>query len=225
MYHNSWALVAPLLPLLVGAGCARPALPATSVRARVASRGPVSLTTTTEGAQQRAQRTWCEYLDVLHRRATQKDVRWSHHGECLRETSTASPVMLERTAACARRALDGVTGDPFTPAYAEAVRRCGSEALDASALSDPELEPFLAAICRRAEACDSMPYASCRAAIEPPLTTRLGRAIGALNDPSRARLRACISGAACNAPMGDRLSACVEPIMEKLLWLPPGRAQ
>jgi hypothetical protein len=221
MHHISWAPIAPLLLLLVGAGCARAAPPTAPSVAQVASREPIALRT--ESREQRAQRVWCEYLDALYRRATSRDVRWSHHEECLHAPSTASPAMLERTATCARRALDGLAGDPFTPAYAEAGRRCGSEALDASALAGPALEPFLQAICKRAETCDSMAYAECRAAIAPRLAARLGRAIGALNDASQARLAACLAHAACDEPMGDRLSGCVEPIMENLLWLPPGK--
>lgn len=203
---------------LVACGCARTPV-STGPRVALAPATPIAL----GSAQQRAQRAWCDYLDLLHRRAVAPGTTWPHHEACLREASNASPEMLERTASCARAALDGFEGDPLNAEYAAEVRRCGSEALDASALSESDIQPFLEAVCARAATCDGTPIDACRAAISARVSARLGRAIGAVNEASRARLRACFEQAACDSDMGDRLSGCVEPIMEKLLWLPPSR--
>lgn len=205
-----------------GAGCARP--PKSPKPPAVAERTTHvdvrKVAAAADPAQQRAQEAWCAYLDLLYHRATQVDSPWARRSECLGQRSTASPVMLERTASCARRALERFDGDPLTAAYAAEVRRCGAEALDAGTLSAAELEPWLDAICKRAETCDKAPYAECRASIATRITERLGRAIGALNDQSRERIRACITQAACSSSMGDRLGGCVEPVMDRLLWVP-----
>lgn len=174
------------------------------------------------GAQAEAQRAWCGYLDALFRRASNDAHPWPHREACLAATSTASPAMLVRTAECSRRALDTFDGDPLTPAYAAMVRRCGVEALDAGALDAAGLDPFLDAVCRRAAACDGTPYDVCRGAMPPHALGKLGRAIGAINEPSRARLHVCLNAVGCEVPLEDRLSGCLDPIMEKLLWLPPG---
>lgn len=206
---------------LASVGCARtePAPKPPTVAAR-ATHVDVKKGPAVDPAQQRAQAAWCSYLDLLYHRATQVDAPWSRRSECLGQVSTASPTMLEKTASCARRALEGFQGDPLTAAYAAEVRRCGSEALDACALSDAELQPFLTAICKRAETCDKAPYDECRASIAQRITERLGRAIGAVNDTSRERIRACIADAPCSSSMGERLAGCVEPVMEHLLWMP-----
>ncbi|APR83077.1 Hypothetical protein A7982_08426 [Minicystis rosea] len=223
----------PLLAIvLVAAGCGHAkesapvaAAPAPAPRAASpAVPAPAPAPTVDDAAaDRRAQRAWCDYLDALYKRASDEGKPWPHRDECLAQTSNASPAMLEHTAACSQRALDSFKGDPLTPEYAALVRRCGVEALDAGALSVAALEPYLDIVCRRAETCDQTPYKDCREAMEPRVAGRLGRAIGALNQTSRTRLRECLSTIGCEVPMGDRLSGCIEPIMEKLLWLPAGR--
>lgn len=128
--------------------------------------------------------------------------------------------MLERTASCSQKALDAMPGDPLTPEHALAVKRCGIAAIEASALSVGETEPYLETLCRRAERCEATSYTECRSLLQGAATARLGRAIGALNDTSRARIRTCLGEDACDATFGNRIAACVEPIMEGLLWLP-----
>ncbi|MFT3766726.1 MAG: hypothetical protein QM820_14610 [Minicystis sp.] len=175
-----------------------------------------------ETAEHHAQRAWCSYLDALFQRATTNRGVWPRRAECIAATSNASPAMLEHTASCSQKALDEFKGDPLTPEYAALVRRCGVEALDAGALSFEALDPYLEIVCRRAETCDQTPYKECRAGLAPRVASRLGRAIGAINEASRTRLRACLDTVGCEVPIGDRLSGCIEPIMDKLLWLPPG---
>ncbi len=214
----------PALLALALAGCShappaatppRPAAPAPRVEA------PRGEAPADVGAQRRAQRTWCGYLDELYQRASKDGSPWPRRDECLAHSSNASPEMLERTATCSQKALQSFSGDPLTPEYAALVKRCGSEALDSVALKPTEIDSFLEIVCRRAETCDQTPYTECRAALAPRVAARLGRTIGALNHESRARLRECLGTVGCEVPIGDRLSGCIEPIMDKLLWLPP----
>jgi len=217
--------------VIVAAGCAHaPNAPAVRAPAAPPARASATPAAVAEAlveahAQVRAQRVWCTYLDTLYRRASHDGSPWPHRDECLANTSNASPEMLERTATCSRRALDGFTGDPLTPEYAALVHRCGADALDSVALALGELDPFLEIVCRRAETCDATPYDECRAALAPRVMTRLGRAIGAINQGNRARLRTCLRTVGCEVRIGDRLSGCIEPIMDKLLWLPGGHAE
>lgn len=170
--------------------------------------------------EQHAQRTWCDYLEVLYQRATGDHAQWSRRAECISHASTASPVMLERTAKCSRKALDGFKGDPLTSEYAAQVRRCGAEAIEAATLSATEVEPFVEVLCQRAVACSSAAYSDCKAELANGLTTKLGRAIGSINLESRAALRECLQVPTCEQETGERLSECMEPIMRRLLWLP-----
>lgn len=185
---------APLVAALCASSCASPASPprAPVIAAAERVRADAPGAAAPQAARARAQRSWCGYLERLYQRATEKSAPWPRHAECLDQRSNAS---------------------------AE-VRRCGSEALDAVALGPAALEPFLEAICRRAQTCDGAPYDDCRAGLAPPVAARLGRAIGALEDASRARLLTCIGASECSDTMGERLTGCLEPIMERLLWLP-----
>lgn len=218
---------APLVAALCASSCASPASPprAPAIAAAGTARADASarVADAPRSAPARAQRSWCGYLERLYQRATEKSAPWPRHAECLEQRSNASAEMLERTATCADRALTAFTGDPISAEYAAEVRRCGSEALDALALGPAALEPFLEAICRRAQTCDGAPYDDCRAGLAPPVAARLGRAIGALGDASRARLLTCIGASECSDTMGERLTGCLEPIMERLLWLPTPR--
>jgi hypothetical protein len=174
-----------------------------------------------EGPDRHAQRVWCGYLDALYRRAG--DGRpWPRHGECLANRSNASALMLERTASCSRQALESLPGDPLTPEHALAVKRCGIAAIEATTLSERETDPYVETLCRHAERCEATSYTECRSLLQGPATARLGRALGALNEGSRARIRTCLGEDACGASFGERIAACVEPIMEGLLWLPEG---
>jgi hypothetical protein len=170
-------------------------------------------------AQTQAQQTWCGYLDALYTRAIGDGSRWGKLGDCLAEGSTASARLLARTAECSRKALDGFAGDPLSDAYAEEVRHCGAAALEAAALSPEEMEPYTSVLCERAVACGTVDYAPCLAVFEGPLGAKLRRAIGAINVESRARLRTCLEAAEC-ADVPSQVSACLEPIMDRLIWLP-----
>jgi hypothetical protein len=169
-------------------------------------------------AQRRAQRAWCEYLDALYHRATRDGTKWAQHERCNTETSTA-PELLERTAACSQQALDGFDGDPFTEAYAAAVKRCGATALEAMALSPDELEPFVSLACKQAPACGQGEVEGCRSDVTTRLGKRLGRAVGALNGESRIALRRCLQSSECQS-VDDRISGCLEPMLDRLLWTP-----
>jgi hypothetical protein len=217
----------PAIAIAVAAGCAKPEVaPAPRTAPPPAPKAPraeapAAPKEAAPGDQLEAQKAWCSYLDALFQRATKDGSTWPHREQCLSEKSNASPAMLAQTAKCSHAALDKFEGDPLTPEYAQLVRHCGVEALDASALGPEALEPFVDAICRRNEACGGGPLAACRAEMAPHIASRLGRAIGAINLESRDRLRTCLNVASCDLDMSDRLSGCIEPIMDKLLWLPP----
>lgn len=136
--------------------------------------------------------------------------------------STASPKLLKHTADCSLHALEIFDGDPFTTAYAGEVSRCGAAALDAAAVTRVEVEPFVAALCSRAAACGEASVASCRASFDPGVVINLERAVGAMNRRSRDELRVCLREPSCEA-LPDRISSCLEPIMDGLLWLPSER--
>ena len=221
---------APAIPFLALtlalSACARPHVPAhpeakAEPKARVAKVPAVDPPGTTP--QEHAQRTWCSYLEALYQRATRDGAAWGRLDECRAHRTTAAPVMLQRTAECSRKALDGFDGDPLSADYAVQVRRCGSEAVDAAALSEVEIEPVVTSVCQRVEACGEGSFAACRAGMDGHVSTRLGRAVGALNVESRDRLRSCLVEASCDSAMGERISGCLEPIMDGLLWLPPGQ--
>jgi hypothetical protein len=131
----------------------------------------------------------------------------------------ASPEVLTQTAECALHALNTFEGDPFTAAYAGEVSRCGVAALNAAAARSVEIEPFVGAICSRAVACGEATDLECRESFSPVLVLNLERAIGAMNRGGREQLRACLRATSCEALQG-RISTCLEPILDQLLWLP-----
>ena len=170
-------------------------------------------------AQGTAQRSWCHYLEALYLRATDGAKTWPRLAQCNAVRTPAAPVMLQRTADCSMTALTKFDGDPFTPAYAAEVTRCGRESLDATSLPTRDLAPYVQSICARAAACGSATDLECRAALAEHLGSNLCRAIGAINERGRAELRACLDSAACDA-VSDQVTGCLTPIMDRLLWLP-----
>jgi hypothetical protein len=225
MMPTSHAVVLSLAAFgAVALGCSRGAPPAHPTAPHAAAPLPppspvFESSTPAVDAQRKAQRVWCTYLDALYHRATQSGTRWAQLDRCNAETSTASPELLERTAACSQQALEGFDGDPFTPEYAAEVRRCGATVLEAVALSQDELEPFVSLACKQAPACGQGEVEGCRSDVAAHLGKRLRRAVGALNGESRMALRQCLQAAACQS-VEDRISGCLDPILDHLLWTP-----
>lgn len=170
-------------------------------------------------AQGAAQRSWCKYLEALYLRATEGATTWPRLSQCVVVRTPAAPTMLQRTAECSMAELGKFEGDPFTPAYAASVTRCGRESLDATTMPTSDLAPFVKSICARAAACGSAPDAECREALADTLAPSLCRAVGAINERGRAELRACLDSAACDA-VSEQITGCLTPIMDRLLWLP-----
>jgi hypothetical protein len=204
-------------------GCARPAAhraPATPQLDTSRPRGVFeSSVPPTPSAQRHAQEAWCAYLEALYRRATGDGTRWRQSTQCNAETSSAAPEMLERTATCAQEALAGFDGDPFTPEYAEAVKRCGTTVLDALALPAADVEPYVALVCQREPGCGEPERPSCRSDVAQRLGPRLARALGALNAESRVAVRRCLAASRCDA-VEERIDRCLEPALDRLLWTP-----
>jgi hypothetical protein len=212
---------ATLIGLFCAAGCgaggdasraaaprARPSVPAPS---------PAEVAEARELAQ--AQLAWCAYLQELYVRAQEGATKWPNFEECAKVRTTASPRMLKQTADCSLRALKQFEGDPFTAEYAAEVSRCGSEALDSMRVSPAELAPIVATVCGRAASCGQIGYAECRQGLEEGLGPRLERALGALNTRARTEVRTCLRSATC-ADVGAQIASCLEPVLERILWLP-----
>lgn len=172
-----------------------------------------------EEEQRAAQEAWCGYLQELYLRAAEGTDGWPRYQQCLEARTMASPRMLRQTAECSRRALERFQGDPFTVAYAAEVSRCGADALDTAADAAPDLVPYMAAICGRVTECEGIDFAECRQTLEEGLGHHLKRAVGAMNERGRGELRACFSALSCT-DIGGQLNACIEPILDGLLWLP-----
>lgn len=171
-------------------------------------------------AQRDAQRTWCAYLEALYLRAADGATSWPRFQQCTEITTMAAPEMLRRTADCSLEALRQFPGDPFTMEYASEVSRCGAMALDAMALEQSEVAPFVSAICTRASSCGQVQdFGECREHLASGIGHHLGRAVGAMNRRGREQLRSCLRTASCTE-LGTQISACLEPIMDALLWLP-----
>lgn len=201
------------------AGCARPAPKGPDASRAAPSPRFESSVPEASPAQRRAQAAWCAYLEALYQRATADGSKWRQLDQCNAELSTASPEMLERTAACSQKALEGFPGDPFTAEYAAEVKRCGTKVLQDLALSASDLEPYVALACQRGQGCAASDPAECRAELSAKLGAKLGRAVGALNAESRIALRQCLQAAGCQD--GEtRLTGCLEPILDRLLWTP-----
>ena len=172
-----------------------------------------------EDAQRTAQHVWCKYLEALFLRSTDSAKTWPRFAQCDVVRTPAAPAMLQRTADCSMVALQRFNGDPFTPAYAAEVTRCGRESLDATTMTEGELAPFVKTICARSVACGRATDGDCRLALVETLGPNLRRALGAVNPRGRGELRACLESAACDA-MSDQITGCLTPIMDRLLWLP-----
>jgi hypothetical protein len=216
------------LVIVLTVGCAAPRAPAAAVRPDSVRTAPVALAPAPRSGpssdreaidQKRAQHVWCEYLQALYLRVTAGALGWPRLAECDAVKSTASPEVLTQTAECALHALNTFEGDPFTAAYAGEVSRCGVAALNAAAARSVEIEPFVGAICSRAVACGEATDLECRESFSPVLVLNLERAIGAMNRGGREQLRACLRATSCEALQG-RISTCLEPILDQLLWLP-----
>ena len=221
------ALGASSMLAVVGPGCASspasssgaaaaPAKQAAAPKQEPRKKAAVSVA---EREQRDAQRAWCTYLQALYIRAAEGADRWPRYDQCLEARTMAAPRMLQMTADCSLSALQQFQGDPFTVEYAAEVSRCGADALETSAAAAPDLVPYVAAICGRVAACEDVDYSECRASLEEGLGPHLQRAVGAMNDRGRDQLRACFSVVGCD-DIGSQITACIEPLLDSLLWLP-----
>ncbi|WP_437575725.1 hypothetical protein [Sorangium sp. So ce887] len=217
---------ASLISAALASGCGGSPPPAASAKAPArpapeARDGRGERKATVEQRQQReAQRAWCVYLEELYERATEQAKGWPKFEQCTQMTTMASPAMLRATSECSLAALRRFEGDPFTAAYAQEVSRCGSEAMTATTLPRSDLAPFMAVLCGRLAGCGDLDYDTCRQSLEEGLGPQLERAIGAMNSRGRQEVRACFGKLACGGEFGPQISACLEPIMDDLLWLP-----
>ncbi|WP_437325110.1 hypothetical protein [Sorangium sp. So ce381] len=220
---------ASLISAALASGCGGASTPAASVKAparpaQASSDGQGARGTSVEQREQReqreAQRAWCVYLEELYQRATDQAKGWPKFDQCTQMTTMASPKMLRATSECSLAALRRFDGDPFTAAYAEEVSRCGSEAMTATTLPRADLAPYMAVLCGRLAGCGDLDYDTCRQSLEEGLGPQLERAIGAMNSRGRHAVRACFGKLACGGDLGPQISACLEPIMDDLLWLP-----
>ncbi|WP_437286407.1 hypothetical protein [Sorangium sp. So ce406] len=218
--------VASLIAAALASGCGGSPPPAASAKAPArpapaARDGQGARTVAVEQREQReAQRAWCVYLEELYERASEQANGWPKFEECTQRTTMASPRMLRATSECSLAALRRFEGDPFTPAYAEEVSRCGAEAMTATTLPRSDLAPYMAVLCGRLAGCGDLDYATCRQSLEDGLGPQLERAIGAMNSRGRQEVRACFGKLECGGDLGPQISACLEPIMDDLLWLP-----
>ena len=204
----------PPAPIIAAGARAEPAPPPRS------STRPVAPSAPQEDERQRgAQHSWCKYLEALYLRATDGARTWPKLAQCEVVRTPAAPAMLQRTATCSMAALQKFKGDPFTPAYAAEVTRCGHESLDGTTMLATELTPFVQVICARAAACGTATEFECTDAVVSQLGPSLRRAIGAVNERGRVELRACLTSAACEET-SEQITACLTPIMDRLLWLP-----
>jgi hypothetical protein len=169
--------------------------------------------------QRDAQKAWCNYLEALYLRAAEGATRWPRFHQCTEVTTMASPAMLHATADCALHALRQFEGNPFTNEHALEVSRCGAIAIEQSTASPTEIAPVVATICGRLVQCEDVDYAECRQGVVRGLGDEFRKAIGAMNQRGRAELRACLGKASCEE-LTTQISACIQPIMESLLWLP-----
>ncbi len=205
---------APPAPVVAAPAKALSAPPAGSRAAATSTAAPPE-----DEGQRGAQHAWCKYLEALYLRATDGAHTWPRLTQCELVRTPAAPAMLLRTAACSMTALQKFEGDPFTPAYAAEVTRCGRDSLEASTMLPGELAPFVQVICARAVTCGTSTEIECTDAVVAQLGMSLRRAIGAVNERGRAELRACLASAACEETSGQ-ITACLTPIMDRLLWLP-----
>jgi len=196
------------------------AAPAGAPAARAAAATPEQQGEEAEARDLRdAQRAWCSYLQALYLRADDTATSWPRYQQCAEATTMASPAMLRETADCSLLALQRFQGDPFTAEYAAEVSRCGVEAIEHATMSEADLAPFVTAICGRISSCEHIDPAECRQRLEAGLAPHLMRAIGSMNRRGRAQLRGCLSAVPCQ-DISEQISACIEPIMDDLLWLP-----
>jgi hypothetical protein len=211
-----------LAALALGCGGAPQQAPdkAAAREVRPAPAAPAQPPASAEQEAADAQRAWCDYLQDLYSRAAVGGNAWPRYQQCLQARTVASPKMLKQTAECSHRALQSFQGDPFTVEYAAEVSRCGSQAIEKSEASGADLAPYIAAICGRVTTCEAdIDYAECRQGLEEGLGPHLRRAVGAVNERGREQLRTCFSAVTCE-DIGGQITACLEPLMDSLLWLP-----
>lgn len=210
--------------LAVGCGGSAPTRTRAAAPARPSSGAPAETAdaraeTADAREQIGAQRAWCNYLQALYLRAADGATSWPRFDQCTEATTMAAPKMLRATADCSLRALQRFQGDPFTAEYAAEVSRCGVQAIEMSSVPAGDLAPFVAALCGRVTSCEDVDYAECRQTLEAGLGEHLTRAVGSMNQRGRAQLRTCLGAVRCE-DIGRQITACIEPIMDNLLWLP-----
>jgi hypothetical protein len=211
-------------PLVGGAlllGCGAASAPRAD-RAGAADRGDSrDVAVSVEAAALREGRNaWCSYLQALYVRIRGAST-WPRFEECAKASTTASAPMMKNTAECSMRVLKDFPGDPGSAEFAALATKCVAEALDRGRVGDRELSSFVGANCGRAAACGEINQGAV-GACELALTLRAGNdlqaVIGAISTPARGELHSCLASSSCRD--SDRMTSCLVPILDRLLWLP-----
>lgn len=205
---------------VLGSGCGSAGAPPKNAKGAPVALTPAEEAFKREAAEQhQAQVAWCDYLQELYKRAANGTTTWPRYAQCTEVTTLAAPKMLKQTADCSLAALKSFEGDPFTPEYAVKVSQCGSDAIDRMAVGPTEMAPFVATLCGRMTSCGQANFTECQSSLRSGIGPHFERVIGAMNSQGRTQLRSCLKTLTCD-DMPSQVSACLEPLMDGLLWLP-----
>lgn len=161
-----------------------------------------------------AQGKWCQALARMNGAPD----TWEHLADCKDAYPTASAAYLQGMTQCIVTRREAM-GDK-APDNSQIVQDCNDEVTVGMAADDAAGREVIDARCKRAERCEKVPAADCKAAIDKLQTSQRVLFTTTYNASALRTIAECLSSQGCSDNEEATRDACYKPAGDKLLWFP-----
>lgn len=161
-----------------------------------------------------AQASWCQGLAKLSGNPT----GWEHMNACKGAFPTASAAFLKNMTKCFVTRHEAA-GDNAVD-NSQIVSDCTDEATVNMPNDEAGGRELIAARCARAERCEKVKAADCKAGIDKLEGAQRALITTRFNAAGQHDIASCLSSKSCSDNEEEAQDACYKPVSEKLLWFP-----
>ncbi len=159
-----------------------------------------------------AQEEWCKSL------AGSAGASWEHMSACKGAYPAASGAYLKGMGKCFSERREAL-GDE-APDNTQLLSDCNDEVTVAIRHDEAAAKELVDARCQRAERCEKVPRAECKAAFTRLETAQQVMLSTRYNQGALHKIADCLVSSSCEEDEDAARDACYAPLSEKLLWFP-----
>jgi hypothetical protein len=161
-----------------------------------------------------AQAEWCQALAKLNGAPD----TWEHLSACKDVYPTASAAYLHGMTKCMVTRREAA-GDK-APDQSQIIQDCNDEVTVTMTADEAETREVIDARCKRAERCEKVAVAECKAAVDKLQASQRALFTTTYNAGARHSIAECLSSKSCSDNEEEARDACYKPAADKLLWFP-----